>query len=228
MSTISGTHRPSYVYDAGSDTWFPIGVDAYTKGDVDTALVAKAAYPSGGTNGNALVKSGTTTAWANVGGLVFITSASFIAAGSVAINGCFTSTYENYRIIVTHVGSVAINLTWQGRNAGAAVTGSNYCHKVIYSLYASTTFAETHGSGTTAYLHDTATAGGSIVMDVFQPQGSGSTGVVCHGVVPQGSTPYWMSSASCYAASQVMDGITIATASGTFTGSVRVYGYQNA
>ena len=46
-----------------------------TATDLNSALAAKAAYPSGGTNGNALIKSGTTTAWGNAGSLTLITTA---------------------------------------------------------------------------------------------------------------------------------------------------------
>lgn len=55
--------------------------------DLDGILAAKANYPAGGTNGQALVKSGTDLAWATVGGLF-----RQIALGSTSTGSSTTST----------------------------------------------------------------------------------------------------------------------------------------
>lgn len=48
----------------------------------------------------------TTGDLAVAGGLVYITGSTFSASSAVNVNNCFSSTYENYRVVVSFTSAV--------------------------------------------------------------------------------------------------------------------------
>jgi hypothetical protein len=88
--------------------------DVLTAADLTDTLAAKAAYPTGGTNGQALVKSGTTTAWGSTSKVVqivtgvyatqtSINSATWVDSGLTATITP-TSASNNVLVFVIHAG----------------------------------------------------------------------------------------------------------------------------
>lgn len=61
-----------------------------------------------------------TAADALAGGLVLVASATFTTASTCSINNCFTSTYENYRVVISGFSttSTSANILMRFRNAG--------------------------------------------------------------------------------------------------------------
>ena len=53
----------------------------------------------------------------NTPGLVYVAGTAFSAASSVSVNNCFTSTYDNYRIMMRITNSAAVNMQWRVRGS---------------------------------------------------------------------------------------------------------------
>jgi hypothetical protein len=188
-------------------------------GTLETDLAAKAAYPSGGTNGNALIKSGTTTAWGSAGGLVFIVSGTVAAGSSLTLNNCFSASYANYRILLE--SNVAPTLRW--RVGGADNSASAYYEQSVYGNGA-TVGAVRSGPLTSAPLPSGVPV--AAVLDVFQP--AVATPTVMTVLANQGAVtaPSVIMSTHGHNVSTAFDGFSILGT--TMTASVRVYGYANS
>jgi len=84
-----------------------------------------------GTAGQVLaVNSGATAPeWttASGGGLVKIVSASFTASAGLSVNGCFTSTYKNYKVVFRVKASTAAGtIAWRWRTSGTDLSTASY------------------------------------------------------------------------------------------------------
>jgi len=195
--------------------------------NLTTELGSKVDYPSGGADGDALIKSGTAAAWSapEAAGLTLIASESFSAVSSVSVNGCFTATYQNYKIVSVLAGTASVALSLRLRVGGADdSTANSYVVQDFFASGTSTGAArttsnlwrvagtETNLGMTVAYLSDPAAAVRTTVMSTSNRPISGAAVEFYFGSHNQ-STAY--------------DGFTLFPASGTITGVVRVYGLRN-
>lgn len=171
------------------------------------------------------VGSGSATVGAN--GIV-----SFSGASNVTFNGCFNSSYENYKIVLSAIQNTG-NADWNLTLTSGGSTASSSWGTSAYAGYAATSgalFQSNSQSGATTTL---AAAGGggytrsnidfyapaiaipttftSLYMSAFSGAGT-NTGSFLHGY---------------HTASTAYDGIRIAATSHTITGTVRIYGYNN-
>lgn len=70
-----------------------------------------------------------TNTYLNNGGWVYISQTDLGGNTAVNIDGCFTSTYDNYQIIISNFrGASAGYLVVQTRSAGITDTGTNYVY----------------------------------------------------------------------------------------------------
>lgn len=204
------------------------GMVSADSSDLSTALAAKANYPAGGTDGQALIKSGTTTAWGSAGAMVFIAGASPSAASSVSVNNCFTSSYANYFLVFTLVGSTGTNLRFRYRASGSDNSDSNHAYQNFE--VSNTSVGGARSTGQSSYLL------GNVRVDnppaVFtiylaNPQAAASKSYKSDCFDPSAGGQIVMNYGSKDVTTQ-FDGFTIYPASGTITGSVRVYALQNS
>jgi hypothetical protein len=157
------------------------------------------------------------------GGLDLITTQTFSAASSVSINNCFTSTYENYQALLTLTISVNTNLYVRFRAAGIDNTSNIYTYQDIAAdntsvgASRSTNTTGLFGYGDAQAIRSTFYRPAVAVETKYQSEiARGLTSLLWHSYVGFHNT------ATAY------DGITIYPASGTMTGTVRIYGYRNA
>ena len=123
--------------------------------------------------GTILTAADTNTFLANAG-LVYVNSVTPTAATTVGLNSCFTSTYANYRVIVTPVsaaGSTDIDIRL--RVGGVAATGANYYQTNIFS--GGGTITSTSENARTSFRGMNVGAAGnatfnSIAFDIYGPQ----------------------------------------------------------
>ena len=172
-------------------------------------------------------------AWATVGpstagGLVFITGASFTAAASVSLpTSTFTSTYENYKILLTiTVSSVdAVNIRARLRAAGTDNTTSNYNVGGLGRTFAGATVTQESASDTGFYFFNAgSTTGAYVSLDVFGPQLTQNTAINSQ-TTNQVAGNF---NGNLFKATTSFDAMTFFPASGTITGNYRVYGYTNS
>lgn len=195
---------------------------------MSTLKVAAINNPSAGSGGLAISTSGNVTG----GGLDLITSQSFTAVSSVSMNNCFTSTYEHYKVTFTIVaGTLDANFDFRFRASGADNSTSDYFFSAD-GKDATATPRTSSGNGSTSgrvaiNVANTRNVSGS--FDVHSPLSSGYKSL-------QGQSSYEFSSVGTHVLTNFFvgnrtatayDGFSLYPTAGTFTGTLRVYGYRN-
>ena len=162
--------------------------------------------------------------WNSLGaaGLTLISSTTIgTAVSSVTVSNAFSSTYDNYRIMING-GTTSTTLSFLF-TLGASATG--YYRATFGRTYGNTDNSGA-GSNATSFLVQTGANGFGVSLDVFNPFLTYRTGFVAASpmyengsfVLPGG----YHDSAASYTA------FTITTSTGTITGgTIRVYGYKN-
>lgn len=155
----------------------------------------------------------------------------FTTASAVSVNGCFTSTYDNYLIVFdfTTSGAAGLNVTLRlsGTDATTAydsqrATAINATAAAAQSL-ASTSWVGSGGLGITGARHIGR-------LQLYKPAIATATG----GEIWNGVTANPMTTSSGlyqgflqHQTATAYDGFTFTPGTGTITGSLRIYGYNN-
>lgn len=161
-------------------------------------------------------------------GLVLVAEQSFSAVSSVSVNNCFTTTYDNYRMELRVLPSAPNIVTYMRlRSSGVDNTTSNYytfCRSVSQS-----------GDGTyrvngNSYFDlgpANSGAGNSVSMDICNPKMSLVTNCSTT-TTGYGSEAFSVFGGLYFSLGSQFDGVTIFPASGTASGTIRIYGYRNS
>lgn len=185
-----------------------------------------------------LLKTGTDTWWASAmdtavgGGLAFITSQSFSAASAVNVNNCFTSAYENYRIVGLITPSAAGNITMRMRLSGTDNSGATAYDIASFAAMSNALSEMVVGTATSAghLVRSDASVDAYIDYTVFRPAVAVNTKMAGTSVGAKsgaaGTTAQL--TAMNHQVATAYDGFSILPASGTLTGNIRVYGYRNS
>ena len=147
---------------------------------------------------------------------------SFSAVASQSLNNVFTSTYENYKILVNvFPTSTADTCTFRLRASGTDTTSNYESGRLGYN--GSVTFNGLNTSGTDDWYvgYDATTTASCVDMTIFRPQIAARTQFMAIGNT--GSMTIQMTGGT-QTDSTSFDGFTIAVVTGTFTGNVSVYG----
>ena len=167
----------------------------------------------------------TGSAWINAvsSGMNFISSTTIgSAVASVTVTGAFSSTYDNYQIVLTGgVASTGINL-----NLTLGSTATGYYWAQPYSVYSGSTLSLATGSNTTSFtaIFSGSTNNLSGIANLQSPN------------LAKYSTIYATtgSGAALWYTGELRDttqytAFTLTASSGTITGgTIRVYGYANS
>lgn len=170
------------------------------------------------------VGSGTGTASAN--GQVTFTNAS-----SVSLNGVFTSSYRNYRIVFnTTAASGTGTITIRLRAAGSDITAANYLTQTLQAdgnNAPSANIVELQTSWVYMSLGNTARGVNAFTWDLFNPQVTERTvGVASNGNFDSGNSSRIILRNYVYEATTSADGLSFIMSANNFTGKVTVYGYN--
>lgn len=201
---------------------YPLGTDPVRDGDNDIKALAEGVDLDMG-----LVKrlpSGVTGTGisADARGNITLTAVS----GAVFINGIFTSTWQNYRILMTGVNSTnnLINLRMATGGASPAPADNNYYISDVYN---------THTTGPARYyagpLTEAVLVCGDVhyamTIDVFRPAEVQRTGFVV-------AYHQWSATGAqtghrhmLHNSSTAYDGLRLIPSAGSITGTIRVYAY---
>lgn len=168
------------------------------------------------------------TSIANSGGTATSTGGvtTFTTVNSVSLNGVFTSTYRNYRIILRGAGSTGLSVNLRYRAAGSDASGSEYRFSTFFWTAAGATGNYANGNTATSaqVAAGVGTAPFASSFDVYNPQATILTTHSGHGMYDiNGYTLY-----SHYNVTTSFDGFTLLASTGTITGTVYVYGYRGA
>jgi len=199
-------------------------VDA--KGDliVATAADTVARVPVSGTNGWVLTEDSGEAAgvrWGPGPGLVLVGAGAPSGASSFNITG-FTSTYNDYRLLMRLTGSTNIILKAKLSVSG---TPSSTGYDCTRAFWGSTDASDDNQQGTDEWMWSAVGATpGAFSFDIFSPALAEST--LYDGIARQFySTGALCVLAGAHSAATAYDTITITPDTGTITGRWRLYGY---
>jgi len=184
---------------------------------IETYMGLVKVIPTSVSTGNTLAANGTIT----IGS----------ARSEIIVDGCFTSLYDNYRLVVTGT-TPSSNTLWQcqWRSGASTVNAANYQHAALRIDSTGTTYnfganGQTYNE-TAVNIYSTINGNG-FTYDVFSPYLAQETA----GQVSGAGTLTGVSLALCatrYGASTSITGFRLYPAAGTVTGgTIRVYGYRN-
>ena len=175
-----------------------------------------------------LASASTTYATKASTGLTLINTTSFSGVASFSFpNDSFTSTYENYKIVMYLTQSAgSVDLQFRGRVAGSDNTTANYNHQIMYAE--STTIAGFRGSGATAMVIGqivSTNASNAAVCDIIAPKLTRITTVMGQNFYPKDNASFY-SFAGNFALTTSFDSCSILVPSGNITGKASLYGYN--
>jgi hypothetical protein len=190
------------------------------------------------TTGEVLTASDTNTYLANsglvaiaptsvAGSGVTVSNATVTFSGSnpVNVNGVFSSTYKNYKVLINISTSSQVILSYRLRVSGADNNTGNYSEQRL--IADSTTLLGVRATGQTS-----GTIGQLVLNDfsfydcnLFQPFETTKTGLMVTGTTFVGGS-YISDLAGQFGAATSFDGFSIFPVSGTITGTLSVYGFR--
>lgn len=148
---------------------------------------------------------------------------SFSAATTVSVNGCFTSTYQNYQVLIAYSVSASAFVNSRYRSAGTDDSASNY-----FQQYLSAVNTAVGGLSSTATSQYTAFAASTdphySVVQISGPNLAAQTSLLAANLRSDGIMHF-----SCKKNTTTQyDGFSLIPASGTVTGKMRIYGMRNS
>jgi hypothetical protein len=146
--------------------------------------------------------------------------------------GCFSSTYDNYRIIVDQIVlSTAGEVYWRILS-GTTPEAANYRHGMTGINTIAGSLNTTNNGTTSAFTGVNVSAGVdglmlcNLVMDIFGPNIAQRTFAHCYATAYSSANGF-RSGVTVHNSTTSYDGIQFSTQSGTtFTGNVKIYGYR--
>ena len=148
----------------------------------------------------------------------------FSAVTSLSLNGVFTSAYDNYVIFWRGTRSAANVLYFRLRAAGTDATGANYADQ-YFKADGGTISAARGTSITQPMISDTGTAENGITMHIYGPALAQPT---AYRTVTAASNSGGLMTdfAVTHSLSTAYDGFTWYPSSGSMTGQIHVFAYE--
>ena len=156
----------------------------------------------------------------------------FSGVSSVSLNGVFTSNYSRYRINLNGLfTSVNALINFRGRTSGTDFTGANYYWSYGYSR---TSGAAPVGQGagseskaTLGQINSPGYSGGGGWIEIDKPKASANKVIVGQIWGSDGTGMINISAGSLIFNTASFDGFTIYPASGTLSGDIQVFGFND-
>lgn len=163
--------------------------------------------------------------WINAvnSGLVFISTTTITATASTTIQGCFTSTYTNYRVLWEGVASADAGMVFQLATGSTPVTSTYNRQRIAAN---STSISGNLGSGVSGFLVGgvQTTRPNSSSVDIFNPATANPTSYSSINTYND-LTTYMFIETGEHTSATAYDGLVVSVSAGNFTGTVSIYGY---
>jgi hypothetical protein len=216
----SSTPVPSTV--SATELGYVDGVTSAIQTQVDSKLATATASSTYQTiTATGLVKVIPSSA---VNGTVGATGAvTFSGASSVSFNGCFSSAYQNYKMVLNISASTGSDLTIKLRASGTDATTNYNRYGIAINSAGSPTNYGSATAGGFFYLAQQSTIDTGCEFNLYSP--FESTATKFHAISSGGTSPVFIGGRHTTASSY--DGFSLLPDSGTITGVMRIYGFNN-
>jgi hypothetical protein len=246
MATISNTPRPGYVWDSTDNVWYPIGTGNHShgeipativdaKGDIIAATAADAVSRLAVGSNNQVLTADSSTAtglkWA-APAMDFITSSSYSGSSGVTVPNVFTSSYDNYFVVIDYDSSTSLDVRMRLRTSSDDTGGGTYqTHALLYgSDGGSLNHADNATAGYSRWTVNSGTYRAHADMLICGPNlasvQTNWTGRFAYransGVLYDG---FWSGNTTT---TTQYTGFTFYPSTGTISGTVRIYGMRNS
>lgn len=162
-------------------------------------------------------------------GMVLVNETTFSAASTVSVNNCFSATYESYRIIISHIQTDVAGAFFRLRAGGSDISATNYWYGSSVALSSGAAVGNNaNQSATYLDFYGGSVGSGVHIADVVAPNLSAPTRITFQSALSNGTNIVSASGGGLYTTNTQADGFTFYPASGTTTGTIRVYGYRNS
>ena len=168
---------------------------------------------------------------ATQGGLVLLNTTTFSAQSTVSINNAFSSTYDNYKVLV-NLNSVSTTLNGQLRLrvSGTDDTSGFHYSSGISTIPTTTTISNWNYQGTTTFIPFRANSSngnglGVSEINLFNPAKSIITIVTYNSLTNFGDTQFNIGGGQHFV-NTAYDGFSLIASAGNMTGTIEVYGYK--
>lgn len=158
----------------------------------------------------------------------------FTGVSSVILNGCFTSNYDNYRVVMsvsgTHTGQNNLNMNLT--SAGSNISATYYAASRTFDTASATASFNTGATSSTSFpighVSDVVFALSQVSFDINSPFIAGRKGMSGSNGGLIGNIYYSMSIFGGITQGSVSaDGMRFVPSVSPMTGTIRVYGYNN-
>lgn len=149
----------------------------------------------------------------------------FSGASSISLNGCFSSTYDNYRILFFGTLSTGSNQTLRLRASGTDNSGAT-SYRSQQGTFGGTSVAAKRND-TSAFNLNYDSGGNEppyYAIDIFRPNSTDTFKVIAGMGYKSAQADFTLGALT---SSTQFDGFSLITSTGTMSGTVRVYGYRN-
>ncbi len=148
----------------------------------------------------------------------------FSGVSSISLNGCFTASYDNYKIYVNMSASNVWSCRMRLGSSGTPNTASTYNLQSLVISNTSVTASQQLSTNQFS-ITDVSTDFGSTEIDVMQPFNSSHTLFNSKGIYA--TTQMQNRSGRFAGTTSFTDIVFYPDSPGTITGTIRVYGYRN-
>jgi len=150
---------------------------------------------------------------------------SFSGVSTVSLNDVFSTTYDNYRILINATGSTGANVVIRYRVSGSDNSTANYNEQSVVANGTSITAARATGatSSSVMVIRNPDPASADVVLS--NPFLTSKTLYISNGNEPETGV-FWRIFNGLFNATTSFTGFSLIPNSGTMTGTVSVYGFN--
>ncbi|CAB4145448.1 hypothetical protein UFOVP490_8 [uncultured Caudovirales phage] len=162
-------------------------------------------------------------------GLTYLASSSPSGSSSLTLDSVFSSTYQNYLLVGTFTGSADADVPITFRTGGTDNTNASYSYVNLFNNTTTVSPGGLTSGATNAKFTNSGSSGTSVFSaTIFNPYASLHTGFITQQTRFIGSGIAQCSFFGGFNTTQSFDGFKLAPSSGTFTGTIRLYGIANS